>query len=269
MHVLLHSVPPTLQQATTNSRLRWRLLVHSQASLGQSLVGSLLPSPGSGCTRYCLSPPRVFFNSCVSPRSSVVGLKVTSSKRVYAIPKSALPRAPAPVAGHCWPIPPQKMLKHSSVSVSVGSLVPGAHKACPSPWTSLVGMGSNSKCEFATLTILLGLLLCPWAWGISSQPLQCLRSCWAFSDLDCGVSPHSCSSTTYVSLKLLYPPDDLILLSIYNNHLVPYYGFWLKVYFVWYKHSYFFFLSVSICMEYLFLCLHFWVCVFLKLHSLL
>ena len=90
---------------------------------------------------------------------------------------------------------------------------------------SLAGMGFDSKHKFAPPTILLGLLLCPWAWGISSQPLQCLPSCWAFSDLDCGVSPHSCSSATYVSLKLLYPPDDLILLSIYNNHLVPYYGF--------------------------------------------
>ena len=135
-------------------------------------------------------------------------------------------------------------------------------------WVSSTGLGFDYKHELPPPT-LLGLLLCPWEWGISSQPLQCLPSCWAFSDLDCGVSPHSCSSATYVSLKLLYPPDDLILLSIYNNHLVPYYGFWLKVYFVWYKYSYFFFLSVSICMEYLFLCLHLWICVFLKLQSLL
>ena len=34
---------------------------HSQASLGQSLVGSLLLSPGSWCTRFCLCPPRVCF----------------------------------------------------------------------------------------------------------------------------------------------------------------------------------------------------------------
>ena len=34
---------------------------HSQASLGQSLVGSLLLSPGSWCTRFCLCPPRVYF----------------------------------------------------------------------------------------------------------------------------------------------------------------------------------------------------------------
>ena len=35
---------------------------HSWASLGQSLVGSLLLSPGSWCTRFCLCPPRVYFS---------------------------------------------------------------------------------------------------------------------------------------------------------------------------------------------------------------
>ena len=34
---------------------------HSQASLGQPLLGSLLLSPGSWCTRICLCPPRVYF----------------------------------------------------------------------------------------------------------------------------------------------------------------------------------------------------------------
>ena len=34
---------------------------HSRASLGQSLVESLLHSPGSWCTRFCLYPPRVCF----------------------------------------------------------------------------------------------------------------------------------------------------------------------------------------------------------------
>ena len=33
-------------------------------------------------------------------------------------------------------------------------------------------MGFDSKRDFARLTILLGLLLCPWMWGISSQSLQ-------------------------------------------------------------------------------------------------
>ena len=34
---------------------------HSRASLGESLVGSLLLSPGSWCIRFCLRPPRVCF----------------------------------------------------------------------------------------------------------------------------------------------------------------------------------------------------------------
>ena len=71
--------------------------------------------------------------SSVSSGSSMVGLMETSSKRAYAIPKSAIPRASVPAAVHCWPVPPQEMLKHSSVSVSLGSLGPGAHKVCLSP----------------------------------------------------------------------------------------------------------------------------------------
>ena len=50
-----------------------------------------------------------------------------------------------------------------------------------------MGMG------FDTSTILLGLLLGPWTWGISSQPLQCLPSYWGFSDFGHGLSPHGWS----------------------------------------------------------------------------
>ena len=53
-----------------------------------------------------------------------------------------------------------------------------------------MGMGFDSKCEFAPPTVLLGLLLRPWVWGISSQPLQHLPSYWGFSDLGRAVSPH-------------------------------------------------------------------------------
>ena len=50
MHALLHSVSSALQQATTNPCLCQRLL-DTQGSLGQSLVGSLLFSPGSWCAQ--------------------------------------------------------------------------------------------------------------------------------------------------------------------------------------------------------------------------
>ena len=38
---------------------------HSGASLGQSLMGSLLLSPGSWCAQDFLCPPRVYFPSPV------------------------------------------------------------------------------------------------------------------------------------------------------------------------------------------------------------
>ena len=75
---------------------------HSRASLGQFLVGSLplSPSPGAHKVLFVLSRS-LFLQSCVSSGGSMVGLMVTSSKRAYAIPRSAVPRAPTPSAVHC------------------------------------------------------------------------------------------------------------------------------------------------------------------------
>ena len=70
-------------------------------------------------------------------------------------------------------------------------------------WASLAGMGFDSKCKFAPPTILLGLLLCPWTWGISSQQLQHLSSYWGFSDLGRGVSPDGRSSEVQPALLTL------------------------------------------------------------------
>ena len=60
MHVLLHSLSPTLQQAPINPHLRWRLLDTS----GQIWVSlSRVTAPFSWVlvhTRFCLCPPRVY-----------------------------------------------------------------------------------------------------------------------------------------------------------------------------------------------------------------
>ena len=42
----------------------------------------------------------------------MVGLMGTFSKRAYAIPTSAALKAPASVAGLCWPVPLQETLRH-------------------------------------------------------------------------------------------------------------------------------------------------------------
>ena len=149
-------MPLTLQQAATNPCLCLRLLDPHGPVWVSLLWGhcSFLVYI-SVCASKSLFP-----QPCVSSGGSMVGLMVTSSKRAYARPRSAAPRAPAPVAGHCWPIPLQETLRHSSVSVSVGSL-----------WDLWCAQGLCEPFEH------------PWqVWGLI------LPSCWGGSlVLRCGV----------------------------------------------------------------------------------
>ena len=128
MHTLLYAVPPNLQQATANPCLCWRLLdTHGQVwvNLFWSHCSFLL---GPGPHKVLFVPSKsLFLQSGVSSDGSKVELMATSSKRVYAIPRSSAPRAADPAAVHCL-VPPQETLKHSSASVSVGSLFPGVHE---------------------------------------------------------------------------------------------------------------------------------------------
>ena len=146
---------------------------------GKSPVWSLFLSPGSWCTRFCGALQECISQSYVSSGSSMVGLMATSSKRSYAIPT---PRAPVPAADHCRPAPPQETLTVLSRSLW-GPWVLVHARFVWALWASLVGIGFDSEREFAPPTVLLGLLLCPWTWGISSQLLQHLPSYWGFSNL--------------------------------------------------------------------------------------
>ena len=60
---------------------------YSEASLGQSLVGSLLLSPGSWCTwGFVCAPQESVSQSCVSSGCSVVGLMAISSRGLMPHP---------------------------------------------------------------------------------------------------------------------------------------------------------------------------------------
>ena len=93
---------PTLQQATTDPCLCRRLLdTHRQVWV--SLFGghsSFLLGPGEHKVLFVPSKS-LFLQSPVSSGGSMVGLMATSSKRAYAIPRSAAPRTPTPVAVYC------------------------------------------------------------------------------------------------------------------------------------------------------------------------
>ena len=95
LHVLLQSVPLTCQQAATDPCFHRRLLDTPRqvwVSLWWRHCSFLLClgwcEQDFVCTSESLSP-----QSCVSSGCSMVGLMETSSKKAYAVPRSAAPRA--------------------------------------------------------------------------------------------------------------------------------------------------------------------------------
>ena len=87
-----HHQPPVLPETP----------IHSLASLGQSLMESLLLFPGSWWAQgsVCTIPESVFPVLCKF-WWLYGGLMVTSSKRAYTITRSTAPRASAKTAVHC------------------------------------------------------------------------------------------------------------------------------------------------------------------------
>ena len=129
--MLPHSVPPTPQQATTDPRLRQRLLDTHRQTWGSFLWGHCSFLLGPGVNRVSFVPSKSLFpQSCVSPSGFMVGLMATSSRRAYAIPRPTAPRVPA--AGH-----PFLHRRHSD-TVPVQSLWVG-HVFCALPGLSSSG----------------------------------------------------------------------------------------------------------------------------------
>ena len=173
MHALLHSLPSTLQQATTDPYLCQRLLdiqgkVWVSVSWGRC---SFLLGPGAYKV-LCVPSQSLFPQSCVSAGGSVVGLMATSSHGAYAVPRSTAPRVlpcSGPLLRRCF------LRRHPNTVLSQslwGLWVLVCTRYVWALWVSLAGMGFDSKCGFTPPTIRLGLLFCPWTWNISSKLLQ-------------------------------------------------------------------------------------------------
>ena len=128
MHAVLYPVLPT------SSRPPMPLLEipgHSRASLGQSLVGSLLLSPGSWCTQGSICTLQESISSVLCKFWQLCGgVNDDLLREGLYHTQVCCTQSPVFVAVHCWPIPPQETLRHSSGSVPVGSLGPGAHEVC-------------------------------------------------------------------------------------------------------------------------------------------
>ena len=145
-----HCWPTPLQETTG----------HSEASLSQSPVASLLLSPGSWCTQgfVCALEESVSSVLCkfwwLCGRINGDLLRKGLCHTQVCGTQSSCPCGRPLLTG-----PPQKTLKHSSGLVCLGSLGPGMHKVCLSPPSVSGGYRVWFKCYFTPPTILLGLLL--------------------------------------------------------------------------------------------------------------
>ena len=120
-------MPSTLQQATTTHAFTRDSLTLTGNSRTCS-CGVTVPFSWVLVHKVLLCPPSFCFPVLCKFWQSVVRLMVTSSKRTYAHTQS-----PRTCSRPLLTQTSQEMLKHSPVSVSVGSLGPGGHKVCLSP----------------------------------------------------------------------------------------------------------------------------------------
>ena len=187
MHALLHSVPTTLQQATIDSCLRQRLL-DTQGQVWVSLFwGHCSFLLGPGVYKALFVPSKSLFpQSCESSggygdvngnlheglcytQVCCTQLKSASPSHTHACCTYSPCLCGSPLLTHTSSGDTQTQFCLSLCGVSGSWCTQVLFWA---PFVSLAGMGFDSKCDFAPLTILLGLLLCPWMRGISLKLLQ-------------------------------------------------------------------------------------------------
>ena len=171
MHTLLHSVPPVLQQATADPHLHQR---HSRANMGQSLMGSLLLSPGSWCAQGSVCAlQESYFPSFELVLQLYSGVNHDLLQEGLCHTQVCCTQSPclcvSPLLTHTSTGDAQTQFCLSLCGVSGSWCAQGFFWALLEP---LAGMGFDSKHDFTPPSIFLGLLLCPWTWGISSTLLQ-------------------------------------------------------------------------------------------------
>ena len=106
---------------------------------------------------FHLCPPKVYFPVLFKFWQLYGGVNGNLLHKGLCHTQVCCTQRPIPVAVHHWPIPPQEMLKHSTVSVSVGSLAPGVHMVCLSSLSIPGGNGVWFQMQIYPLYHLAGV----------------------------------------------------------------------------------------------------------------
>ena len=177
MHVLLQSTPPTLQQATADPHLSWRLL----DTHGQVWVSLLW-----GHCSFLLGPGA--HNALFVPSKSLFPVLCKFWQLYDGVNGDLLQKGLCHTQVYCT----QRPCPCSSPLLTCISAEDTQTQFCLSLWVlvhtrffetsefknavPLAGTAFESKCAFAPLTIFLGPLLCIWMCDISSKSLQHLAA---------------------------------------------------------------------------------------------
>ena len=138
---------------------------YSWASLGESLVGSLLLSPGSWCTQGSVCA----LQESVSPVLCKFwwlcgGIKGDLLQDTLCHTQVCCTQSPCPCGR---PLLTRTFAGDTQTQFWFSLSGSWCTQDFFEPsWAPLMGKGFDSKCGFTLPTILLGLLLCPWAWDI-------------------------------------------------------------------------------------------------------
>ena len=134
MHVLLHSVPPALQQATTDPHVHWRLLDTHRKVWVTLLWGHCSFSWVLVCTGFCLCPPRGCFPVLCKFWQLCGGVNGDRLQEGLCHTQVCCTQSPCPWG---WALRTRTSSGDTQtqflVSVSVGSLGPGARRVGLSP----------------------------------------------------------------------------------------------------------------------------------------
>ena len=169
MHTLLHSVPPSLQQATVNSR----------ASLGQALVGSLLLPLGPGAHKVLFVPSQSLFPSPVYVPTALWWVNGDLLQEGFCHAQVDCTQSPCPCSS---PLPTRTSSGDTQTQFCLSLC------GVSEPWCSQ-GMFEPSEHRWQ-------------AWGLILNAIwPLLPSFWVFSVLGCGVSPPSHSSATQLPFQ--------------------------------------------------------------------
>ena len=151
---------------------------NSQASLGQTLLGSLLLSPGSWCTMFCLCPPSTYFPILCKLWQLYGGVNGDLFQEGLCHTQVCCTQSPCPCG--------RPLLTHTS-TVDVQTQFCLSLCGVPGSW-SPQGLFEPSEHLWQEWDLILN----------TNSPLP--TSCWGFSfALGCGLSPHSHSSADHLT----------------------------------------------------------------------